>query len=272
MNYRPIPSDDQGYAKLRAAISGLYDLSGHSNADGYNFKQLKAEILKLSNAEDWPAARREWRLSAVYDAQQHRTCLCGHHPIREICVIVNNVNGNRTEVGNVCVKKFLGLSSDRVFQGLRRIRKDQSKSLNEDALVFFRHLFSPPEYEFLQDTMRKRVLTHRQLNWRKALNNRVLRAAQQPGPQVPSDGTPLAALQLPLRQALNGNQKLENSPEVEPDRDCEPAYEREYEPLCDPEDDPEYDQEYEPDCDPDPEYDQEYEPDPDNERELLLTR
>src|SRR5258708_1649944 len=71
-----------------------------ANADGYNFKQLQAEILKLSNAKDWPSARREWKLSTVYNADQNQTCLCGHHPIREICVIRNEVNGNQTEVGN----------------------------------------------------------------------------------------------------------------------------------------------------------------------------
>jgi hypothetical protein len=173
---------------LNGQIRGLHN--GHHNADGYNFKRLQAEIFKLSNAKDWPSARREWRLSAVYDAGQNRTCLCGHHPIREICVIANNVNGNRTEVGNVCVKKFLGLSSDRVFQGLRRIRKDPSKSLNEDAIVFFFRnmtLLTPREYEFLLDTRRKRALTDRQLSWRIALNKRVLAAVQQRGLQVPSE-------------------------------------------------------------------------------------
>ena len=43
-------------------------------------------------------------------------CLCSHFPIKEICVIRNRVNGVRAEVGNVCVKKFLGLPSGKIFE------------------------------------------------------------------------------------------------------------------------------------------------------------
>jgi hypothetical protein len=180
--------------EIKQKASGERDLlaSGATpiaNADGHNFKQLQAEILKLSSAKDWPSARREWKLSTVYRADQDETCLCGHHPIRQVCLITNSVNGSRTEVGNVCVKRFLGLRSDRVFQGLRRIGKDQSKSLNDDVLVLFHSLnmFTRREYEFLQDTRRKRVLTSRQRTWRIELNKRVLTAVQRRGLQVPCE-------------------------------------------------------------------------------------
>ena len=49
--------------------------------DGFNFKQLKTEILERSRAKDWDAAKAEWRLVDVYEADEPDTCLCGHHPI-----------------------------------------------------------------------------------------------------------------------------------------------------------------------------------------------
>jgi hypothetical protein len=153
--------------------------------DGYNFQVLSAEILKLSKAKDWAVARREWSLIDIYEADEHETCLCEHYPIREICVIRNSITKATTEVGNVCVRRFLGFRSDLIFAALKRIKKDISKSLNEDALVFFyeRGVFSDKEYSFLQSTMRKRELSVRQARWRKILNQRVIEAVARRGLQ-----------------------------------------------------------------------------------------
>jgi hypothetical protein len=105
--------------------------------DGYNFQVLSREILSRSQATDWETARKEWVLTDIYESEESETCLCHHFPIREICVIRNRLNGQRTEVGNVCVKRFLGIRSDLIFSGIKRIRKDMSKSLNADSIVFF---------------------------------------------------------------------------------------------------------------------------------------
>jgi hypothetical protein len=150
---------------------------------GYNFRQLSDAILRHSRATDWDVARREWSLVDVYDAEEDETCLCGHFPVREICVISNNTTEESTAVGNVCVKRFLGIRSDLIFKALGRIRKNLDKSLNADALVFFngRGLFTPREYQFLQDTMNKRKLSEAQLKWRRALNQKVLNAVSRRG-------------------------------------------------------------------------------------------
>jgi len=71
--------------------------------DGYNFQVLKREILNRSKARDWETAKKEWRLTDIYEAEESETCLCEHFPIREICVIHNGTTGQTTEVGNVCV-------------------------------------------------------------------------------------------------------------------------------------------------------------------------
>jgi hypothetical protein len=151
--------------------------------DGYNFQQLKSEILALSRARDWEVAKKEWKLVAVSEADEPETCLCGHYPIIELCTITNSLTGNSVDVGNVCVKRFLGLRSDLIFQSIKRIRKDLDKSLGTDATAFFheRGVINNWEYQFQQNTMRKRVLSEAQARTRRSINSKVLNAIKRRG-------------------------------------------------------------------------------------------
>jgi len=144
--------------------------------EGYNFKVLKESILELSQARDWDVARKEWCLIDIEESEDAKTCLCGHFPIVEICTILNKVTNKTAEVGNVCVKRFLGIRSDLIFSALKRIRKDIEKSLNADALAFFRErdVLTRKEYEFLEDIRLKRDLSVRQISWRCDINRKVL--------------------------------------------------------------------------------------------------
>jgi hypothetical protein len=151
--------------------------------DGINFKQLRDGILALSEASDWEVARKEWSLVAVHEADEPQTCLCGHYPIIEICGISNRMTKQNTEVGNRCVRRFLGIRSDLIFAGIRKIQKDITKSLNADAITFFRQrgLLTAWEYGFPQDTMRKRRLSEAQLVLRQRINEKVLQAIKRRG-------------------------------------------------------------------------------------------
>jgi hypothetical protein len=144
--------------------------------DGYNFRVLSAEILKLSRATDWVTACREWVLIDIYEADTPETCLCQHFPIIEICVIKNTVTSAVAEVGNVCVKRFLGIRSDLIFTGLKRIRKDVTNALNEDSIVFFHRarVINQWEYGFLQNTKNKRNLSGPQMRTRTSINQRII--------------------------------------------------------------------------------------------------
>jgi len=62
--------------------------------------KLTNEIIDLSEAVVWDLAKLEWGLAEVYEADEPERCLCGHFPIKEVCVLLNQRNGNRTEVGN----------------------------------------------------------------------------------------------------------------------------------------------------------------------------
>jgi hypothetical protein len=155
--------------------------------DGYNFQQLKAHILPLSSAVTWEVAVREWSLTGIHETDEAETCPCGHFPIMEICSIHNRVTGHSTEVGNICVKRFLGLRSDLIFAAIKRIRKDPDKSLNADAITFFheRRVLNEWEYNFYQNTMRLRGLTPAQLGKRQDINQKVLVAIKKRGFQGP---------------------------------------------------------------------------------------
>lgn len=139
--------------------------------------QLMIEILERSVAQTWEEARSEWSLYEIYEADEPETCLCGHFPIIELCVLHNRRNGIKATVGNLCVKNFLGLPSDRIFQAVKRIRRDPSNSLNPEAIqhAFERQWITGWERDFYLSIMRKRNLTEKQSAKKLQINDRVLR-------------------------------------------------------------------------------------------------
>ena len=143
------------------------------NENGY---KLAEAITALSESKTWDRAKLEWRLEDVYYEEEPDTCLCGHTPINELCYIRNTKNNNRALVGNVCVKKFLGLPSDKIFQAVNRIAKDRSKALNAEAIehAFAKGWISDWENKFYFDTWRKRSLSFKQSVKRAEINDRVL--------------------------------------------------------------------------------------------------
>jgi len=138
--------------------------------------KLIEEIIRLSVADTWDEAKLEWQLAEIYHQKEPDTCICGHFPINEICVLRNKRNNLITEVGNICVKKFLGLPSDLIFKALRRIAKDETRALNAEAIdhAFRKGWINNWEKRFYFDTMRKRNLSNKQLAKRIQINRQVL--------------------------------------------------------------------------------------------------
>ncbi|WP_038483830.1 hypothetical protein [Collimonas arenae] len=138
--------------------------------------KLINEIIQRSHAQIWDVAKLEWALSEVYEADEPDTCLCGHFPIIEICILKNRVNLQSATVGNCCVKKFIGLPSDKIFQAVKRVRKDNEKSLNAEAIqhAFQKGWINEWEYKFSLDTMRKRKLSGKQALTRTKVNEKML--------------------------------------------------------------------------------------------------
>jgi hypothetical protein len=147
----------------------------------HNGQTLTREILALSVATEWNTARREWDLSHIYfsDPDEPGTCLCGHTPIREHCVLTNRINGNIAIVGNVCVKRFLGLDADELFNAFRRIIKTSEAALGTKAVdyAFDQAWINTWERDFLHSTARKtrRGLSSKQLAIRVRINTSIVR-------------------------------------------------------------------------------------------------
>lgn len=139
--------------------------------------QLAIEIIKRSDSPTWDLAKIEWQLIDVEESEDEQTCLCGHYPIKELCILRNKNNSRTVTVGNCCVKKFLGLRSDKVFHALKRVRKDSTRSFNEELLdlAFEQGWTSDWENNFYRDVMRKRVLTSRQEAVKLRINEKILR-------------------------------------------------------------------------------------------------
>lgn len=152
---------------------------------GYNFQHLKAEILSRSRATDWETAKSEWYLVSISEADEPETCLCSHFPIIELCTVANRLTQVQVDVGNVCVKRFLGFRSDLIFAAIKRIRADISRSINADAAVLFheRGIINAWEYGFQQSTMAKRNLSEKQLQTRISINQKILASIKRRGIQ-----------------------------------------------------------------------------------------
>lgn len=89
--------------------------------------KLTAEIVARSVSDNWDAARLEWSLVGGTEADAPERCPCGHYPIIELCEIRNQKNRVEATVGNCCVKKFLGIRSDKIFIAYKKVRKDVEK-------------------------------------------------------------------------------------------------------------------------------------------------
>lgn len=143
--------------------------------------QLTHEILARSTAIAWDAAKLEWTLYEVFESDEPGTCLCGHYPIIENCVLRNKTNGVFATVGNCCVKKFIGLPSDLIFQAVKRVRSDANKSLNGEAIAYARERgwINDWEQQFYFRIMRKRNLTAKQAAKKREINENFLRRMRQ---------------------------------------------------------------------------------------------
>ncbi len=140
------------------------------------FEKLSKQIIKRSLHNEWETAKNEWEFVTGYQ-QPNSQCLCGKTPIKNVCVLNNKLNGNTAKVGNCCVTKFLDISiSDKIFQSIRKLKKDINKSMNADTLEYLkdRDIINEWEYEFYKDTRLKRKPTTKQLTIRIRINETFL--------------------------------------------------------------------------------------------------
>lgn len=138
--------------------------------------RLATEITNLSESINWDSAKLEWDLKSIYIAYHPESCLCGHYPISEVCLIINRKNKKTVRVGNCCVKKFLKLGSDKIFRSIKNVQKDISKSLNVETIDFAYKKKWIDEWQknFYKNIWIKRKLTDKQRNKKIDVNKRIL--------------------------------------------------------------------------------------------------
>jgi hypothetical protein len=139
--------------------------------------KLFNEIVSLSNSDTWDIAKNEWAFDSVYESEEPQTCLCGHFPVVNICVIRNTVNNNITEVGNCCVKKFFNISDgDAIIASIKKLKKEISRSISIEALnyIYQKKVITEWEYSFYTSIHKKRSLTERQIDNKEKINNNFL--------------------------------------------------------------------------------------------------
>jgi hypothetical protein len=139
--------------------------------------KLTSEIIKLSESAYWDSAKNEWNFEYAYYSEELQTCLCGHYPIKNICVLKNIENNSQTEVGNCCVNKFLGIDEgNKIFTSIKRLKEDSTKSMSPEVLEYLygKKVLTDFEYRFYLDTLRKRKFSYKQLEVRKKINQKLI--------------------------------------------------------------------------------------------------
>lgn len=142
----------------------------------HNFERLKAHILPMSVSSVFDIARTEWDLVAVEVSEEWDECPCGQD-IKEHCYIRNRLTGAESYVGNVCINRFMAISTGTLFAGLKRIAKEPTANPNDDVIEYAYkngYLFGEKEYNFLKQTKNKRNLSAAQADWKAKINRRIL--------------------------------------------------------------------------------------------------
>lgn len=138
--------------------------------------QLTSRLIALSVSDTWDEAKLEWGLDHVWREDEPDTCLCGHFPIIEICLLLNRRNNNKAIVGNCCVKKFTNLPSDLIFQAVKRIQEDEERAINPETIdhAHQKGWINDWERRFYMGTWRKRKLSGAQHTKRVQINQKIL--------------------------------------------------------------------------------------------------
>jgi len=139
--------------------------------------KLTEEIISLSESKLWDSAKNEWRFEFAYYAEELQSCLCGHYPIRNICVIKNRINAVVTEVGNCCINKFLGIETgNKIFSSIKKLREDLTASMGAEVIDYFYRKggMSDFDYKFYQSIFRKRNMSAKQMEIKEKINRKFL--------------------------------------------------------------------------------------------------
>ena len=143
-----------------------------------NHEILKQKLLDASVGDTWAEAQLEWVVTDFWEAPGG-SCDCGHTPITDHLCIRNHLTEESLIVGNVCVKKFFNWKDyDKIFKGIKKIRKDPSVGTPGILLKIplVRAALDNYKIKFLYDRQLTRNLTEKQAAFRVRCHNMILKA------------------------------------------------------------------------------------------------
>lgn len=141
--------------------------------------RLFEAVLELSESKKWEQAKKEWVLDRIELAETEDiidgaySCLCGHTPLKDLCVIRNQLNGKEAIVGNCCVKRFPSL--DGTSKAVKALKEGRINKAMADY-AFGMNYITEWEYDFLIKVWRKRKLSQKQHKIKMELKEKIVDA------------------------------------------------------------------------------------------------
>jgi len=161
------------------------------------------EVIKNSTNSNWYEAKEEWFCCNVIE-NSNGYCTCGHH-LHNLYIIRNKKNGSELTVGSSCVKKFENetmLNYVKLVEDNIKLKEDKEKAKKDKRIVakdnkyqllvlkqskndiaisikidyveeFYNNkLINNIEYDFYKQIYNKIILTEKQNNWKRKLNDK----------------------------------------------------------------------------------------------------
>jgi len=139
--------------------------------------QLHQAVLSNSVSEDWDSALEEWKHIGFDYVQQDGVCACGKQHISELNYVKNIYTDAELIIGSDCINKFFKYDISNVHDSIKRVIKDNTKSLNRSLVrkAVVAKIITNWEWGFYTDIIRKRSLTGKQLSTKQRINEKILK-------------------------------------------------------------------------------------------------
>lgn len=120
----------------------------------------------------------EWVFVCTEKLEEPESCLCGHYPIINSCVMRNKHNDSIISVGNVCVNKFFEQDFSYIFTDIAKLEKDITSSVTDKTRDYCleKKFINDWEYHFLANRKGKKKASFKQIQKKTDINNKILKS------------------------------------------------------------------------------------------------
>lgn len=139
------------------------------------YAKFMLKIIDLSHEKTFPEVIDEWKLVDHNHADEWEKCLCGHR-IKQVFYLFNQMTKVKVKAGNCCITAF---NSNWGRVCARYLRADKTNNL-KDAEIDFAYtckMINKWEYEFLNDTYKRKHFSDKQANMIAKLTKKIRKDA-----------------------------------------------------------------------------------------------